>query len=84
MSDTMRQILDKACENGDLTPEGVLAAKTSLDNVETDGLIVPLNFSEVGQSPSRQNFILQPADVPGGAKALTEAFESDDVEGLTK
>jgi len=45
---------------------------------------VPLNFSEVGQSPSRQNFILQPADVPGGAKALTEAIESDDVEGLTK
>ena len=84
MSDAMRQILDKACENGDLTPEGVLAAKTSLDNVETDGLIVPLDFSQVGQSPSRQNFILQPADVPGGAKALTEAIESDDVEGLTK
>ena len=83
MSDIMAQILEKACDEGDLTPEGVLKAKTSLDNVETGGLIVPLDFSKVGESPSRKNFIVQPADVPGGAKALTEAIESPDVAGLT-
>ncbi len=83
MSDIMAQILEKACEDGDLTPEGVLKAKTSLDNVETGGLIVPLDFSKVGESPSRKNFIVQPADVPGGAKALTDAIETPDVAGLT-
>lgn len=57
MADVMQQVLSKACENGDLTPEGVLAAKES--------------------------FILQPADVPGGA-ALLEAdpFESPDAAGV--
>ena len=83
MSDVMRQILDKACENGDLTPEGVLAAKGELTDIDTGDLIVPLNFSKVGASPSTQNFILQPADVDGGAKALTEAIESPDVAGLS-
>lgn len=82
MSDVMRQILDKACENGDLTPEGVLAAKGELTDIDTGDLIVPLNFSKVGASPSTQSFILQPADVDGGAKALTEAIESPDVAGL--
>jgi len=83
MSDVMRQILDKACENGDLTPEGVLAAKGELTDIDTGDLIVPLNFSKAGVSPSNENFILQPADVDGGAKALTEAIESPDVAGLS-
>ena len=43
---------------------------------------MPLDFSKEGESPSRQSYILQPADVPGGAKALTEAYESEDIAGL--
>jgi ABC-type branched-subunit amino acid transport system substrate-binding protein len=82
MSQIMLQILEKACEDGDMTPEGMIAAKQSLTDVQTDDLLVPLDFSQEGASPSRQNFILQPADVPGGAKALTEAYESEDIEGL--
>ena len=82
MSEIMLQILEKACEDGDMTPEGMIAAKQSLTDVDTDDLLVPLDFSKVGESPSRQSFILQPADVPGGAKALTEAYESEDIAGL--
>ncbi len=82
MSEIMLQILEKACEDGDMTPEGMIAAKQSLTDVQTDDLLVPLDFSQEGASPSRQSFILQPADVPGGAKALTEAYESEDIEGL--
>ena len=82
MSEIMLQILEKACEDGDLTPEGMIAAKQSLTDVGTGDLLVPLDFSEVGQSPSRQSFILQPADVPGGAKALTEAYEAADIAAL--
>ena len=50
-ADVMHQILDKACENGDLTPEGVTKAKDELGNVDTGGLAVPLKF-ETGKSPS--------------------------------
>ena len=82
MAEIMHQILEKGCEEGDLTPEGLIAAKQSLTDVDTDDLLVPLDFSQLGQSPSAQSFILQPADVPGGAKALTEAYESADVAGL--
>ena len=81
MSEVMKQILDKACANGDLTRQGVLDAKKSLTDVDTGDLITPLNFSKPNESPSAQNFILQPADVPGGVKLLQdEAFEGEDVK----
>ena len=82
-SKVMQQILDKACQDGDLTRDGVLKAKQSLSNVDTGGLVVPLDFTETGTSPSTKNFILQPADVDGGAKALTDAIEAPEVAGLS-
>ena len=82
MAEMMHQILEKACADKDLTPEGMIAAKQSLTSVDTDDLLVPLDLSKLGASPSNQSYILQPADVPGGAKALTEAYESDDVASL--
>ncbi|WP_148615033.1 ABC transporter substrate-binding protein [Nocardioides rubriscoriae] len=80
-ADTMRQILDKACENGDLTPEGVLAAKDEIGTVDTGGLAVPLTF-EVGKSPSDASYIFRAADVPGGAKSVSDQFVGDDVAGF--
>jgi hypothetical protein len=79
----MDQILEKACANGDLTRAGVTAAKASLSNVDTKGLVVPLDYSKgPGQSPSSQSFILQPAPGPGGAKQLQAATEGDDVKNF--
>jgi ABC-type branched-subunit amino acid transport system substrate-binding protein len=80
-ADVMRQILDKACENGDLTPEGVSAAKDDLGTVETEGMAVPLTF-ETGASPSDASYIFRAADVPGGAKAVSDKFVGDDVAGF--
>ncbi|MDX6199730.1 MAG: hypothetical protein QOJ79_2881 [Actinomycetota bacterium] len=83
MGTVMKKILDKACGDGDLTRDGVLKAKQSLTAIDTGGLIVPLDFSVgAGKSPSHQSYIVQPADVPGGAKALTDATESEDAKGL--
>ena len=78
----MDQILEKACANGDLTRDGVTKAKASLSNVDTKGLVVPLDYSKLGQSPSAQSFILQPAPGPGGAKQLAAAAEGDDVKNF--
>lgn len=80
-ADTMRQILDKACKNGDLTPEGVSKAKDELGTVTTGGLAVPLKF-ETGKSPSDASYIFRAADVPGGAKSVSDKFVGDDVAGF--
>ena len=82
MSEMWNQVLEEACDNGDLTREGVLSALEGLESIDTDGLLVPLENIEQGQSPSRQSFILRPADVPGGAQVAQDAFQSDEVEGL--
>jgi ABC-type branched-subunit amino acid transport system substrate-binding protein len=82
MSELMKQVLDQACENGDLTREGVLNAFNELEEVDTGGLVVPIRGFELGQSPSLQSFILQPADVPGGATVLEEAFEGEFAEEI--
>lgn len=82
MSEMMKQVLDAACENGDLTREGVLNAFNELEEVDTGGLVVPIRGFEVGQSPSLESFVLQPADVPGGATVLEEAFEGEFAEQI--
>ena len=81
-ADVMRQILDKACEDGDLTPEGVSKAKGELGTVDTGGMAVPLKF-ETGKSPSDASYIFRAADVPGGAKAVSDKYVGDDVAGFT-
>jgi ABC-type branched-subunit amino acid transport system substrate-binding protein len=82
MSELMKAVLDQACENGDLTREGVLAAFNELEDIDTGGLIVPIDKFEVGVSPSLQSFILRPADVPGGAKVEADAFAGPQAEKL--
>ena len=77
MSEIMKQVLDAACENGDLTRQGVLDAFNGLEDVDTNDVVVPIRGFEAGTSPSLESFILQPADVPGGAKVVQEAFEGE-------
>jgi ABC-type branched-subunit amino acid transport system substrate-binding protein len=78
----MNKILDKACEDGDLTPEGVSKAKEEIGEVDTAGLAVPLKF-EKGKSPSLKSYIFQAADVPGGAKSVSDLYEGKDAAGFT-
>jgi ABC-type branched-subunit amino acid transport system substrate-binding protein len=82
MSELMKAVLDQACENGDLTREGVLNAFNELEDIDTGGLIVPIETFEVGRSPSSQSFILRPADAPGGATVAEEAFAGPLAEQL--
>jgi ABC-type branched-subunit amino acid transport system substrate-binding protein len=77
MAALMNQVLDAACEDGDLTRAGVLSAFEDLKNADTDGLVVPIRGFENGKSPSLESFVLQPADAPGGAKLLQDATEGE-------
>ena len=78
----MNKILDKACADGDLTPEGVSKAKEDIGEVDTGGLAVPLKFV-TGESPSLKSYIFAPAKVPGGAKTLSDLYEGEDAAGFT-
>ena len=63
----MAQILETACENGALTRAGLQEAFQSLDNVDTAGLVAPMDFSDPGQPPAREVHILKPdVAVDGG------------------
>jgi len=77
MATLMNQVLDAACDNGDLTRQGVLDAFNDLSDIDTGGLVVPIRGFENGKSPSLESFVLQPADAPGGATVLADAFEGE-------
>ena len=78
MAETMKQVLDTACENGDLTRGGVLGAFESITDIDTGGLIVPMAGFETGKSPSLQSYVIQPAEgVDGGAEVVADAFEGE-------
>src|ERR671916_3368856 len=51
MGEAMKQVLDTACENGDLTRAGVREAFDDLEELDTGGLVVPLRGFETGKSP---------------------------------
>jgi ABC-type branched-subunit amino acid transport system substrate-binding protein len=82
MATLMNQVLDQACENGDLTREGVVAAFEELEEVDTGGLVVPIRGFELGKSPSLESYVLVPADAPGGATVVAEAFEGQFAAGI--
>jgi ABC-type branched-subunit amino acid transport system substrate-binding protein len=73
----MASVLETACENGALTRAGILEAFQSLDDVDTDGLVAPLDFSQPGQPPARETFILRPdAAAEGGLTTVADLFAS--------
>ena len=74
----MYEALDQACRDRDLTREGIVAAFRKLSDVDLEGLTAgPLDYTAVGEPPSRATHISQPAEVPGGLK-VTEIVDGDD------
>ena len=78
----MYEILNQACRNKDLSRAGLVKAAHQLKGVDTGGLTAaPLDYTSVGQPSERAVYIAQPANVPGGLKALPQTFESDTAKG---
>jgi ABC-type branched-subunit amino acid transport system substrate-binding protein len=74
--EAMRQILERACKDGELTPEGVLAAKKSVTGVSTGGLAPDLDLSDPSRAATKENYLLRAADVPGGLTLVKGPFVS--------
>jgi hypothetical protein len=78
--EVMYQILNKACENKDLSREGIIKAARSLSNVDTAGLVAgPVSYDKLGEASTRAVYLSKPANVIGGLTAVEngKAFESD-------
>jgi ABC-type branched-subunit amino acid transport system substrate-binding protein len=82
----LRTALEDACEAGDLTPEGVVAAMRQGSAVNTDGLLPDgLDFTKVGESPTRTVYVskvsrdaeagLQLLDTYEGPSATSYSFD---------
>ncbi|MGY1812245.1 ABC transporter substrate-binding protein [Blastococcus sp. SYSU D00820] len=69
----MDALLEAACEVGDLTPEGLAAQRAELGPIDFDGYKVPFDYTEVGESPTDEAFVVQPdASVPGGLRTVSD------------
>jgi ABC-type branched-subunit amino acid transport system substrate-binding protein len=62
----MARILDAACRAGALTRPGLLTAFRTLENVQTDGLVPPLDYRKSGEIPARQIYLARPDSAAAG------------------
>lgn len=76
-----QQILEKACDEGDLTRDGIQKALRDSRNISTDNLVANLNLSKVGTPATREVYIAQPdLNSKGGLKQLAPLFVSEDAK----
>jgi ABC-type branched-subunit amino acid transport system substrate-binding protein len=72
------KILEKACESGKLTRDGMADAFLTIGAVSTDGLLPPLDYAKQGQSPARQVYVLRPDRLAfGGLTVDRKLFEGN-------
>jgi ABC-type branched-subunit amino acid transport system substrate-binding protein len=79
----VEQILAKAIGSGDLTREGILAAKQHLGEVDLGGISPTVTYTPEGGPPSRTTLITEvdPA-VPGFLKVLEAGHGSEVADGI--
>jgi ABC-type branched-subunit amino acid transport system substrate-binding protein len=74
----MKAVLEKACEDKDLSRAGIVKAFRSLSDLDTGGLVAgTLDYTQVGQSAGRSVYVGQvDSSVEGGIKADPEPYTS--------
>jgi ABC-type branched-subunit amino acid transport system substrate-binding protein len=78
-SQVMYEVLQKACQNKDLSREGIVKAARELTAVDTGGLIAgPLDYSKIGDPSTRAVYLSHPdGKAVGGLTPIEGTFESD-------
>lgn len=75
-------VIQRACDDGDLTRAGLQTALTETTDGDTGGIIAPLDYSQPGASPSREIYISQPdPDADGGLTLTEDLFTTDLAQG---
>ncbi|MGP4051626.1 ABC transporter substrate-binding protein [Streptomyces sp. 2A115] len=77
------EVLKKACADKDLSREGLNAAFRELKSLDTGGLTPTLDFSNAGEQPSRETYVLKvDSSVPGGLASGATTAQSKVAEGF--
>ena len=84
-SDAYRQVLQKACDNKDLTRAGIYNAFRSLSSIDTKGVLPVLDYTKVGDAPTHEAYIWKANTTAEGglAPAQEGLFKGKDVDGYT-
>jgi ABC-type branched-subunit amino acid transport system substrate-binding protein len=83
-AELLRAALEGACEDGDLTPEGVVAAMRESSDVDTDGLLPDgLDYSTVGESPTRTVYVTKVSESAEAGLELIETYEGPSAQSYT-
>jgi ABC-type branched-subunit amino acid transport system substrate-binding protein len=80
----MTEVLSKACDNKDLSRQGIVDALHQISGEDLDGIVAgPLDYTKTGQPPSRTVYIARVnTKKPGGLETLTpDGYESDNAKG---
>ncbi|HKN55505.1 MAG TPA: ABC transporter substrate-binding protein [Amycolatopsis sp.] len=75
------QVLKKACDNKDLTRDGLAAALKQTTSANTDNLVATLDFSRQGTPATRQVYAATPdASAEGGVRYVKPLFEAPEAK----
>lgn len=74
-------VLNQACDNGDMTRAGIMAAREELDSLDTKDITGPLDLSDPGAPPTREDFMVRvSADHVGGTELVGEIFSAPEAQ----
>ncbi|WP_409496324.1 ABC transporter substrate-binding protein [Amycolatopsis sp. cmx-11-12] len=74
-------VLKKACENKDLTRDGIAAALKQTTSASTGDLVAALDFSKAGTPATRQVYAATPdASAEGGVRYVKPLFEAPEAK----
>jgi ABC-type branched-subunit amino acid transport system substrate-binding protein len=81
-----KAILEKACENKDLTREGLVKAFRELSDVDTQGTVAgTLDFTKVGQASTKAVYAHDvDKDAPGGLKTVGDVLSYETAKGYER
>ncbi|RBY90244.1 ABC transporter substrate-binding protein [Blastococcus sp. TBT05-19] len=83
-AELLKNVLERACDAGDLTPEGVVTALGSADDVDTEGIFPDgLDFTQPGESPTRTVFVTKVSDTAEAGLELLDTFEGPSAKSYT-
>jgi hypothetical protein len=79
----VEQILRKAIESGDLSREGILAAKENLGEVDLGGITPAVTYTPEGGPPSRATLITEiDPEVAGFLRVVETGHSSEVADGI--
>ena len=81
-AEVMKNVLEKACENKDLSREGIVKAFRQISSLDTDGLVAgDQDFSQVGKPSTKQVYVSKiNKDATGGQEVVGEPYTSPNAE----